>query len=91
MTPGPPIVTLLTEPDCSLCGRAKEILDRVSAEGLAVVRVLDLHTPDAILLAARSQMAFPPALLIDEEPFCYGRLSERRLRRELARRATRNR
>jgi hypothetical protein len=31
-------------------------------------------------------MAFPPAVLIDGEPFSYGRLSERKLRRDLARR-----
>ncbi|MGH9252739.1 MAG: hypothetical protein ACRD0W_24965 [Acidimicrobiales bacterium] len=32
---------------------------------------------------------FPPGVLLDDDPFGYGRLSERKLRRELARRAGR--
>lgn len=31
-------------------------------------------------------LLFPPGVLIDGEPFSYGRLSERKLRRELDRR-----
>jgi hypothetical protein len=37
-------------------------------------------------LALQGGLLFPPGLLIDGEPFSYGRLSERRLRRELDRR-----
>ncbi|MGH9119880.1 MAG: hypothetical protein ACRD0A_19005 [Acidimicrobiales bacterium] len=38
-------------------------------------------------MAAAAGMAFPPGVLLDGEPFSYGRLSERKLRRELARHA----
>ena len=89
MTTRPPALTLLTQHQCALCDQAKEILGRVSAEGLGVVRTVDVSTPEGTALAVGAAMAFPPALLIDGEPFCYGRLSERRLRRELSRRAQR--
>jgi hypothetical protein len=36
-------------------------------------------------LAARAGVLFAPGVLLDGRPFGYGRLSERRLRRELGR------
>ena len=78
--------TLLTTPHCSLCDQAKEVLGRLESEGELEVEVVDLHSAEGEALAMRSGMAFPPGLLLDGEGFCYGRLSERKLRRELARR-----
>lgn len=78
--------TLLTRADCSLCEQAKEVLTRLVSEGLLEVELVDLHTPEGERLAVASGMAFPPGLLLDGEPFGYGRLSERKLRRELTRR-----
>ncbi|MDQ3353044.1 MAG: glutaredoxin family protein [Actinomycetota bacterium] len=78
--------TLLTKADCALCEQAKEVLRRLEAEGVLELELVDLHTPEGQQLAVLSGMAFPPGLLLDGDPFSYGRLSERRLRRELARR-----
>lgn len=78
--------TLLTAPHCSLCDQAKEILQRLEDERAVEVEIVDLHSSAGTDLAAGSGMAFPPALLLDGEAFSYGRLSERKLRRELARR-----
>jgi len=36
-------------------------------------------------LAARGGVLFPPGIFLDREPFSYGRPSERKLRKELAR------
>ncbi|MGH9030510.1 MAG: glutaredoxin family protein [Acidimicrobiia bacterium] len=80
------IATLLTTAHCSLCDQAKEILGRLEHEQAVAVEIIDVHSVTGQELAARSGMAFPPALLLDGEPFSYGRLSERKLRRELARR-----
>lgn len=77
-------VTLLTKADCDLCEQAKAVLARVAADTPLDVETLDLATDQGRALAERSGMAFPPGVLLDGEPFSYGRLSERRLRRALA-------
>ena len=78
-------VTLLTKGDCDLCEQAKAVLARISADSPeVVVEVVDLSSETGRELAERSGMAFPPAVLLDGEPFSYGRLSERKLRRALA-------
>jgi Glutaredoxin-like domain (DUF836) len=79
-------VLLLTQEHCSLCERAKRILDQVAGEYPLAVAVVDLASPEGRELAARGQLPFPPGVFLDDEPFCYGRLSERKLRRELDRR-----
>ena len=76
-------ITLLTQPACGLCGQAKKVLDRVGREYPLTVTELDLTTPDGQALAARAGVVFAPGVLVDGEPFSFGRLSERRLRRTL--------
>ncbi len=76
--------TLLTKADCALCDQAKAVLERLANEGALDVDLVDLHSPEGQELAVSAGMAFPPGLLLDGEPFSYGRLSERKLRRELA-------
>lgn len=76
-------VTLLTTRDCALCEQAKEVLQRLTPEFDLHVQQVDVATDIGRDLAQRAGMAFPPAVLIDDEPFSYGRLSERKLRREL--------
>jgi glutaredoxin len=78
-------VTLLTQPDCPFCELAAEILARVGHDHLLTVRQIDLDTPDGRDLAARHGVLFAPGVLLDGQTFSYGRLSERRLRRHLAR------
>ncbi len=79
-------VLLLTEEQCSLCEHAKRVLDRLAMEYPLSVTALALASPEGRALAERSGILFPPGILLGGEPFSYGRLSERKLRRELDRR-----
>jgi hypothetical protein len=80
-------VTLLTQHDCAFCGVAKQILVRVGNEHPMQVREVDMASADGRRLAASAGVLFPPGVLLDGEPFSYGRLSERKLRRTLERRS----
>ena len=77
---------LLTQAHCSFCQQAKEVLDRLSTEYAFSVAILDTDSAEGQALAMRGGIVFPPGLFINDEPFSYGRLSERKLRRELERR-----
>jgi glutaredoxin len=79
-------VVLLTQEQCDFCAQAKAILERLQQEYPLTLTMLDLRTPEGEALAARHGLLFPPGLLLDGEPFSYGRLSERKLRKELERR-----
>ncbi len=81
-------IVLLSQADCHLCDRAHEVLQRLSQEYAVELMTVDLGSPAGEELAAQHQLAFPPGVIIDGEPFSYGRLSERRIRKELNRRAT---
>jgi len=80
-------VTLLTQGDCAMCEHAKEVLARVGADHRLDVEEVALATPEGQALALRHGVLFAPGVLLDGESFAYGRLSERKLRRTLARRA----
>jgi len=79
-------VLLLTQAHCGLCDHAKRVLDRLASEYPLQVTALDLASPEGRALAGDGGILFPPGVFLDGEPFCYGRVSERRLRRELDRR-----
>ena len=85
---GPAQVTLLTQPDCSLCDQAKTVLARLEQERLVTVVEADLTSPHGRDLAVRHGVLFAPGVLLDGQPFSYGRLSEKKLRRRLARNHT---
>ncbi|HEY5103632.1 MAG TPA: glutaredoxin family protein [Acidimicrobiales bacterium] len=76
-------ITLLTAPSCRLCDDAKVVLDRVAIDFDLTLELVSLDTPRGQELMTKHQVVFPPGVLVDGEPFSYGRLSERRLRREL--------
>lgn len=78
-------VTLLTQPDCTLCDHAKEVLARVSGEHPLEVRELELASDEGTRLAEAGGVMFAPGVFIDGQPFSYGRLSERKLRKALVR------
>lgn len=78
-------VVLLTREDCGLCDHAKEVLARVAVDFALTVREVDLATGEGMALAEAGGIVFPPGVFLDGEPFSYGRLSERKLRRELER------
>jgi len=79
-------VLLLTQEHCGFCAQAKETLDRLAVEYGLSVSTLDLGSPEGEALAVRSGLLFPPGIFLDGELFSYGRLSERKLRREIERR-----
>ena len=82
-------VTLLTQDDCAFCDQAKILLARLSAEYPLEVEELDLGSEEGRRLAEAGGMIFAPGIVLDGEPFCYGRPSERKIRRELNRRLDR--
>jgi len=79
-------VTLLTQDDCALCDHAKDVLARVAADHLLQVEEIRLDTPEGRALALQHGVLFAPGVLLDGAAFCYGRLSEKKLRRTLERR-----
>lgn len=88
--PGAPVeVTLLTQADCSLCDHAKQVLARVAADHPLKVTEIGLATEEGRRLATEAGVLFAPGVLLDGQPFAYGRLSERKLRRTLQRAHTR--
>lgn len=76
-------ITLLTVSDCHLCEQAEAVVDRVGADLALEVEILPLDSKQGRRLGEGAGILFPPGVLIDGEPFSYGRLSERRLRRAL--------
>jgi glutaredoxin len=78
-------VTLLTKENCGLCDQAKGVLERLRPEFDLDIELIDVSSETGRALAERAGMAFPPAVFVDGEPFSYGRLSEKKLRRTLTR------
>lgn len=76
-------ITLLTKSDCALCDQAKDVLARLEAEIPLSVETISLESEEGYRLAEQCNLLFPPGLLIDGQPFSWGRLSERKLRRAL--------
>ncbi len=74
---------MLTQEPCSFCDQAKTILARLATEYPISVRLIDLNTPEGERMALAAGVMFPPGILVDGEPFSYGRPSERKLRRAL--------
>ena len=74
-------LVLVTAQDCHLCEHARSVL---SALGLTA-REIDVESAEAAALAREGvPLLFLPVLLEGRHVLGYGRLSERRLRRELA-------
>ena len=78
-------ITLLTQPDCALCDHAKHVLDRVGRDVPLLIEDIPLDSERGRELAASASVLFAPGILIDGHPFGFGRLSERKLRKALAR------
>jgi glutaredoxin len=76
-------VTLLTQTDCALCEHAKQVLSRVAGDVELEIRTVDLSSEEGHRLATSAGVLFAPGVLLDGEPFSFGRLSERKLRRAL--------
>jgi hypothetical protein len=80
-------ITLLTQTSCAMCELARGILARLREEYPLSVSEVDLRSDEGRRLAADAGVMFAPGILVDGRPFSYGRLSERKLRRLLDRRA----
>lgn len=80
-------MTVLTQPDCQFCESAQAVLARVGQDYPLAMRSIELGSEQGREMAARHGVLFAPGVLLDGEMFSYGRLSERRLRRHLARRS----
>jgi len=76
-------VLVLSRPDCASCDHAKAVLERIGRDFALRVRELDLDSEERETHAREVSVMFPPAVFLDGKLFCYGRLSERRVRREL--------
>lgn len=82
----PITVTVLAKPQCGYCEDARELLQRLKGEYWLSVDTVDIQSTHGEALAKRGGILFPPGIFLDGEPFSYGRVSERKLRRELDRR-----
>ena len=76
-------LTLLTQLDCAWCDRARKLLTETDAD--VEVTEVSLDTDEGRELAAQHRLLFAPGLLHADRLIAYGRISERALRRELAR------
>jgi hypothetical protein len=69
---------------CDLCDHAQAVMRRVIADHPMQLTVLHSDSPEAASVAVDAgAAAIRPVLIIDGYPVAYGRLSERRLRRDL--------
>lgn len=70
----------VTGADCHLCEHGREVLASLGLDA----RELDVESADAAALAERGiPLAFLPVLTDGERVLAYGRLSEKRLRKDL--------
>lgn len=79
-------VVVLTQPRCGLCDQAKAALERVAHDFELRISEVDLSSSEGEALALKNGVVFAPGILLDGRLFSYGRLSERKLRRELGNR-----
>ena len=77
--------TLLTAPDCHLCAHGREVLDRLANEGLLGWREVDANSGEGRRLSQAAPPLRPVLLDPDRRVLAYGRLSQRRLARQLER------
>ena len=75
----------VTSPDCTFCTEGRALVWKLAHEiGLELVE-LPWDSPQGKALVERGGAFFPPALYRDDRLLGYGRLSERKLRKQLAR------
>lgn len=79
-------VLLLTQSGCATCVQTKALVERLAAEYPLSLSTLDLGEAEGRELAERAGILFPPGVLLDGEVVGYGRISERKLRREIVNR-----
>jgi glutaredoxin len=83
----PARITLLSRGDCGFCDHAKRVLARVGARYPLQVTEISLDSREGQAIATRAGVLFAPGVLVDDRPFSFGRLPERKLLRTLEKRA----
>jgi hypothetical protein len=78
-------LVLLTAPDCHLCEHGKAVLDELAGEGRLTWREVDAESEEGLRLAATAPPLRPVLYQSDGSVIAYGRLSDRRLRRQFDR------
>lgn len=76
-------VLLLTQEQCPSCDQAKALLERLVHEYALEVESIHFNSSEGQSYALQGGMLFPPGIVIDGQPFSYGRPSEGKLRRHL--------
>lgn len=76
-------VLILTQDDCGFCEEATSLFQRLAREFPLSVATLDINSPKGQELAAQGGIMFPPGIFVGGEPLCYGRPSERMIRRHI--------
>ena len=76
-------VLILIQDGCHFCHDAQALLDRLAGEYPLRIETLDIGTPEGETIALQSGLLFPPGILLDGRPLCYGRPSEGKLRRAI--------
>lgn len=84
----PARITLLSQDNCGFCERAKQVLARVGVRYPLQIIEISLDSPEGQAIAASAGILFAPGVLVDDQPFSFGRLSERKLLRALEKRAS---
>jgi hypothetical protein len=74
-------VLILVRAGCHFCRDAQALLDRLAGEYPLCIRTLDMTTAEGERIALEADLLFPPGILLQGRPFCYGRPSEGKLRR----------
>jgi hypothetical protein len=74
---------LLTAEDCHLCAHARDVLDALARDGLLSWQEVDGDSDQGRRLAAAAPPPRPVLFDTDGRVLAYGRLSARRLRRQL--------
>ena len=83
----PARITLLSRDNCGFCDHAKHVLARVGAQYPLQVVEVSLDSREGQAIATTAGVLFAPGVLVDGQPFSFGRLSERKLLRTLQKRA----
>jgi glutaredoxin len=76
-------ITILSQEACPSCDQAKSSLSRIADDYPVAVTEIPLATAEGSAIARRVGLVFAPGVLIGDELFSYGRLSEKKLRRHL--------
>lgn len=80
-------VLILTAEDCHFCEQGKETLHKLAHDFPLEVEEVSLESNRGRDLAERFGVMFAPGLFVDGECVGFGRVSERKLRKLLQRRA----